>query len=348
MRRLPPFIVVLVIFGLAPIARSQGPVPLQAVVSGSVFDADSGAPIAEARVVVGPIVRLTGSDGMFAPIAIPLGRALEEVDVEVTAAGYTPWRFMGLLLRADQPVELLVKLRRARAPLPAPAPRPAPAPAMGAPSAIAPPPAYIEIGRTRDLVGTTRCVHPSTLVNIPVERMRFVDYVRNVLPNEWIASWPAAALDAGAVAVKQYAWYHAFIRPKWRNQGYPFDLLDSTCDQVYTPGSAHAQTDAAVERTWSLTLIRDGRLFPTYYRAYDYQCGTIADCMGQWGSYDRALMGESGAEILYYYYGPAEFDGLFSSCVPATTPAAAPVASSAPDATQHERVYLPLVKSCRN
>jgi len=42
-----------------------------------------------------------------------------------------------------------------------------------------------------------------------VDRVAFKTYVKNVLPNEWISSWPSASLGAGAMAVKSYGWYWA-------------------------------------------------------------------------------------------------------------------------------------------
>lgn len=356
MRRLRTLIFTLVLLGLAPVARSQAPAPAPAIVSARIEDVDTGALIPRAEVRVGG-VSLGAADGTLPPTTVLLQNAVEDVDVTVSAVGYLPWTFIGLTLRADQPVELRVRLRRAGStPLSgaedAPAPRPASAPGTAADLALglAPPPEYIDIGRTRDLTGTKNCVLPSTLVDIPVERMRFVDYVRNVLPNEWIASWPAASLEAGAVAVKHYAWYNAFVRPKWRSQGYPFDLLDSTCDQVYTPGSADYRTDAAVERTWSTVLTRDGKLFPLYYRAQDYQCGTIADCMSQWGSRDLALIGASSADILLFYYAPVELVNMPSEpappCGSMEARAAAPADPVLPRTDHLTRVYIPIVRTC--
>ena len=141
---------------------------------------------------------------------------------------------------------------------------------------------------------------------IPVQTLRFVDYLRGVLPNEWRAEWPDAALDVGAVAVKQYAWYHAFIHPKWSSRGYAFDLLDNTCDQYYRDNSADQRTDVALARTWFTVLTRNSALFPLYYRALVEQCGTSADCLGQVESAQLASAGKSAADILAYYYSPAE------------------------------------------
>lgn len=83
-----------------------------------------------------------------------------------------------------------------------------------------------------------------------VERVAFKTYVKNVLPNEWITSWPAASLDAGAMAVKSYGWYWALNSTRKTSGGQCFDVYDSTSSQVYRPGSAVASTSAAVDRTW--------------------------------------------------------------------------------------------------
>lgn len=42
----------------------------------------------------------------------------------------------------------------------------------------------------------------------------FRTYVKEVLPNEWISSWPVDSLRAGAEAVKEYGWW-ATMRSDW-------------------------------------------------------------------------------------------------------------------------------------
>jgi hypothetical protein len=270
---------------------------------GYVRDSASGAPVGGAQVVVGEMTIVTDASGGIPQTAVPIAASISEVDVSVTAAGYAPWRYRGVMLQAGQPVELHVTLRRAGVAAPVdlspsvPKGGPVPAAFTGVT------PEYVDVGRTY----TTACIYPPPVVT--VERMRFVDYVRNVLPNEWVASWPDASLDAGAVAAKQFAWYFVF-KQKWRSQGYPFDLVDSTCDQVYRDGSAHPNTDAAIARTWSTYLTRSGNLFPTFFRDTDAACQSRQpkDCMGQWGSYDLARAGYSAQQILLYYYKLADFN----------------------------------------
>jgi peptidoglycan hydrolase-like amidase len=91
-----------------------------------------------------------------------------------------------------------------------------------------------------------------------------------------------------------------------RARGYPFDLLDSTCDQVYKPNSAAPDTDAAIARTWSTQFLLDGKLIPLFYRSTADNCPAVPGCMGQIESRDRANIGENAQQILSYFYDPAQ------------------------------------------
>lgn len=157
-------------------------------------------------------------------------------------------------------------------------------------------PEYVVVGRTY----TADCITPPR--DAPTVRVRFVDYLRNVLANEWVTTWPAASLDAGAVAVKQFAWHTVVIERKWRDRGYPFDLVDNTCDQFYRDASADPRTDAAIQRTWATVLTRDGGLLPTYYRDTKATCAGRSDCMGQVESAVLAGAGQTYLQILARYY----------------------------------------------
>ena len=88
-------------------------------------------------------------------------------------------------------------------------------------------------------------VSAGTVVTVP-----FKDYVRDTLPNEWVPSWRPAALQAGAVAVKQYAWYYAMNTGHGGTiGGQCYDVTDTIASQVYKHNSRKASTDAAVEAT---------------------------------------------------------------------------------------------------
>lgn len=380
MRYWRQLLLLIIVIGLAPVARSQAPVTYRVPLTGMVRDAETGAPIAGARLSIADTEVVSGDDGVFPATNIVIVTPIDEADVVVTAEGYHLWSFEGVALRADQPLEFRVRLRRLAPgeppdelvviePTPTlPAPVPAepvptiatvlPEPTLPVPSPTAPaprqpsrpgrraiqsvpePPEFISIGMT----GSSACVYDTAfLERVPVVRVRFVDYVRDVLPNEWIAVWPAASLEAGAVAAKQFAWYNAFVRQKWRRYGYPFDLLDSTCDQVYKPGTAHPATDAAIATTWPLVLTRNGTIFETGYRAYDRQCPATGNCMGQWGSKYRADVGHSSTQILLAYYVGAMIEQSGPDlCAPADDAMLAPEAVN----PGQYRVYLPLVVHC--
>ncbi len=167
-------------------------------------------------------------------------------------------------------------------------------PAAAAPQGY---PLYIRVGRTF----SAQCVNPPAVQRVDV--VPFKDYVKNVLPHEWISLWSDASLDAGAIAVAQFAYQTAFVEQKWSAYGFPFDVVDSTCDQFYVDGLSQPRTNAAVERTWGLAMVRNGVPFTPYYRADDAACAGTGYCMSQWGSARLGLQGLNGPQILQHYYG---------------------------------------------
>ena len=121
-----------------------------------------------------------------------------------------------------------------------------------------------------DLIGHSTAHHP----RLPARHRRGRDgelraYTKNVLSREWIGSWTAESLRSGALAVKHYAWYQVL---HWRGgtnaDGQCFDLRDDTVDQVYDPSKPTWTTAAAaVDATWSMRVLKNGEIFPTYYNA---------------------------------------------------------------------------------
>ncbi|MBW8483146.1 SpoIID/LytB domain-containing protein [Actinomadura parmotrematis] len=137
-----------------------------------------------------------------------------------------------------------------------------------------------------------------------VDRVAFKTYVKNVLPNEWVPSWPRESLRAGAVAVKSYGWYwalHSAARTPW---GQCYDVKDTTANQVYRPGSALAATSAAVDATWATRMTRGGRILEAHYCSTSTACGgwVTGDWLSQYGSRDHANAGWTHAKILKSYY----------------------------------------------
>lgn len=143
-----------------------------------------------------------------------------------------------------------------------------------------------------------------------VQVVPFHDYVTVVMAAEWGAGNPAEVLKAGAVAVKEYAWYQAMF---WRGgsaaDGSCYDVVDSSVDQVYSPETRvpAASLTAAVDATWGITVRRNTGIFSTHYRAgADVGCGMNADGTNlyQLSATHCAQDGMTFDVILTTYYGP--------------------------------------------
>lgn len=72
-----------------------------------------------------------------------------------------------------------------------------------------------------------------------VDRVPLESYLRSVTPSESPASWPAAALQAQAVAARTYT-VHAL------NSASPYDICDSTQCQVYSGVAAYSATGSLI------------------------------------------------------------------------------------------------------
>ena len=142
-----------------------------------------------------------------------------------------------------------------------------------------------------------------------IDRVPFRRYVITVLGKEWPSYLPQALVEAGAVAVKQYAWYHVLHGPRHTRDGRCFDVRDGTSDQLYKPHRSRVSADhySAVDATWNVSLIRNGKLFMTgYRRGHNGRCGRDAN---GWKLYARtgarcAHRGNDYLQILRIYYGP--------------------------------------------
>lgn len=146
-----------------------------------------------------------------------------------------------------------------------------------------------------------------------VEKVDFRRYVAEVMASgEWPGRLHRATLEAGAVAVKQYAWYYALRghhRAGYSSSGHCYDVRDDTSDQLYRPDSANPNIhqQRAIDATWPLTLRKFGRFFLTGYRA-----GTTSRCAADangWKLYTRSVeacarLGWSRQRVLNAYLGP--------------------------------------------
>ena len=96
-----------------------------------------------------------------------------------------------------------------------------------------------------------------------VNRLPLDSYLYSVLGSEAYAGWPAAALDAQAVAARTYALWRMIDR-----SDQPFDLHGSVKDQSYQ-GVAREdpRLRAAVDRTAGVVLLYQMKLFRCYYHS---------------------------------------------------------------------------------
>ncbi|MEO7659385.1 MAG: carboxypeptidase regulatory-like domain-containing protein [Pyrinomonadaceae bacterium] len=87
-------------------------------------------------------------------------------------------------------------------------------------------------------------------------------YVRLGLDDEWIASWNANSLKAGAIAFRSYAVYHIY-HPLTAN----YDICNTTSCQVMDPTDSHVNTDNATAQTTGSIVVdstRNNSFFAEY------------------------------------------------------------------------------------
>ncbi len=178
--------------------------------------------------------------------------------------------------------------------------------ALGATSAPAlEPPLTIRVWR-RGLDGSTASCSGR------VDVIPFEQYVRGVLPHEWIRSWNPESLKAGAVAIRTYAAY-------WVASGGKYDcadLDDTTASQVYKD-EFFAESDAAVAATAGVYVIKNDALVFAEYSAEngDPTATGVSEplCTGravnghgrgtcQWGTQRWAQDGKTWDWIVTHYY----------------------------------------------
>jgi peptidoglycan hydrolase-like amidase len=140
---------------------------------------------------------------------------------------------------------------------------------------------------------------------IYVKTVPFDNYMEDSLPNEWVPAWRTPALEAGAIAIKMFAWSHVLHPTKL--DGWEFDLDNTTNFQTYREGNRFAETGQAYRATRNLAFtLPDGTITEMNYRAgykddpnWQYR---NANMMAQWGSQYWAEKGYDRLKILQWYY----------------------------------------------
>jgi len=197
------------------------------------------------------------------------------------------------------------------------------------------------------VVTSCACATPCTTVQLQV--MSLEAYVQTGLDDEWLSSWNAASLQAGAVAYRSRgAWY--VQHPVANN----YDISSATCHQTWQNDRAASVKNAAIA-TAGVLLVKNGAIVKADYAAENnnagcgdgfsgngttWTCISDARCVGranngsgkgmcQWGS---SFWGtdQTYTWILNHYYGP---DSVTIQ-LPAAAAVAANTAISATDDKQ--------------
>ncbi|QJB29815.1 hypothetical protein HF329_00215 [Chitinophaga oryzae] len=117
-------------------------------------------------------------------------------------------------------------------------------------------PSSIRVGRN------CSCLTCST-----VQVMSLESYTASGLDNEWISSWRAASLQAGAVAYRSYGAWHV-LHPIRSN----YDISSTPCSQAWGSETASSTINAA-NATAGIYLSQNGAVFRSEYSAENNNAG---------------------------------------------------------------------------
>ncbi len=146
----------------------------------------------------------------------------------------------------------------------------------------------------------TASTSPTAAVQGTVQTVDFYEYVATVMAAEWPERYPIETLKAGAIATKQFAWYHLLHYRggvKWKDGVKQcYDVVDSTIDQWYRPEKfgpgqslwpeVGSKIRQAMDATWDQSLRKysyasgSSRFFLTGYRAGSSSAACGADATG--------------------------------------------------------------------
>ncbi|OQP56373.1 hypothetical protein A3860_39925, partial [Niastella vici] len=310
----------------------------QTVLSGYVRDEAANSPLAGVRVSSGVAEAITDSKGFFslavaASPTISPGKAPAAASITFTKNGYAPYTMQNVFLLPD-----VYTMKVAMSP------------ANGAriqPNGQTEKQVHGMFDRTaadeqqRNAVSTVPQARENAVLaaTVPtsirvgtscscttcssVEVMTLEEYAGSGLDDEWIASWGAASLQAGAVAYRTYGAYYVLHPVKSS-----YDIASTTCNQVWQSDKYTSCINAA-KATESIVLVKSGAIFRAEYSAENnnagcgdgysgtgsaWPCISDARCAGystsghgrgmcQWGS-SRWASDKTYTWILNHYYNP--------------------------------------------
>jgi hypothetical protein len=285
-----------------------GPGGDTARIEGQVLASSTNRPVPGATVLLPDygIGATSGPDGSFEfPNPLATENPYRRIRAVVTAPGWGRWTIRGVPLYPNDTLRLHVELRKQdwdHRVL-------TPEERLATPKPQVPDSTY-----TYTCTGWNYQLVPPETIKVWItadqvsEQYDFVFYATHVLPNEWIPSWDADSLGAGAIPVKTYAAYRAMPGHAYSEGDGCADIVDSTADQVFDPTWSTAATDQAVYATLGSVLYKSGRLFLSQYYAGapDDPCapveGQYAGRMSQWGTQTCALESVLWPDIVTTFY----------------------------------------------
>ena len=138
--------------------------------------------------------------------------------------------------------------------------------------------------------------------NARVVRVRFTDYIKNVVSSEIYPTWPDASLRANIHAIVTFA-INRIYTEWYRSRGYTFDITNSTqYDMAFVENRNIFQNISnIVDEIFNVYARRIGFKDPFFT---EFCNGTTAKCpgMSQWGTVTLANQGMNPLQILRSYY----------------------------------------------
>ena len=133
-------------------------------------------------------------------------------------------------------------------------------------------------------------------------RVKFSDYIKNVVSSEIYTTWPESSLLANINVIVTFALNRIYT--EWyRSRGFVFDITNSTSyDQYFREGAEiYENISRLVDQYFNTFVRRFGFRNPFFTQFCN---GTTATCPGlsQWGTVTLANQGMTPIQILRYYY----------------------------------------------
>ncbi len=135
-------------------------------------------------------------------------------------------------------------------------------------------------------------------------KVRFADYIKNVVCSEIYATWPENALRANILCILSFTMNRIYT--EWyRSKGKDFQITNSTAyDQYFVYGrNIYRNVNNLVDELFTNYVKRPGSNQPLLTQYCDGNNVTCPGWLSQWGSKAQADLGKTPMEILKYYYG---------------------------------------------